>query len=113
MFVKPIGDVVDNQLITSDKSYRGAINEIALKSNKTFSTILDFGNEENYVTVDIVDTSIVGTEKIIVSYEGEEEIGIQGVTCGVASKTAGVGYTIFGGAPFGASGQFKVNILII
>ena len=75
------------------------------------SAILDFGNEENYVTVDVIDTSIVGSENILVSYEGAEEVAIQGLNCGVVSKSVGVGYTIFGGAPNGASGQFTVNII--
>lgn len=77
----------------------------------TASAILDFGNEENYVTVDIADGSIVGNEKIFVSYEGAEEVALQGLNCGLLSKSVGVGYTIFGGAPNGASGQFTVNII--
>ena len=77
----------------------------------TTSAILDFGNEENYVTVDIADGSIVGNEKIFVSYEGAEEVALQGLNCGLLSKSVGVGYTIFGGAPNGASGQFTVNII--
>ena len=92
---------------------QSAIDEIVSNSSsiKNTSATLDFGNEENYVTLDISDTSIVGTEKILVSYEGAEEVGLQGMTCGVVSKTEGVGYTIFGGAPFGASGIFTVNII--
>ena len=77
----------------------------------TASAILDFGNEENYVTVDIADVSIMGGEKIFVSYEGAEEVALQGLNCGLLSKSVGVGYTIFGGAPNGASGQFTVNII--
>ena len=94
---------------------QSAIDEITNKSSsiKNATAILDFGNEENYATLDIVDTSIIGTEKILVSYEGAEEVGIQGLVCGIVSKSAGVGYTIFGGAPQGASGQFTVNIIII
>ena len=77
----------------------------------TASAILDFGNEENYVTVDIADVSIIGSEKIFVSYEGAEEVALQGLNCGLLSKSVGVGYTLFGGAPNGASGQFTVNII--
>lgn len=94
---------------------QSAIDEIVSNSSsiKNTSAVLDFGNEENYVTLDIADISIVGTEKILVSYEGAEEVGIQGLVCGVVSKSAGVGYTIFGGAPQGASGKFTVSIIII
>ena len=91
---------------------QSAIDELVRSGVATASAILDFGNEENYVTVDIADGSIVGNEKIFVSYEGAEEVALQGLNCGLLSKTVGVGYTIFGGAPNGASRQFTVNIII-
>ena len=93
---------------------QSAIDELvrtAKAPTATASAILDFGNEENYVTVDIADVSIIGSEKIFVSYEGAEEVALQGLNCGLLSKSVGVGYTIFGGAPNGASGQFTVNII--
>ena len=92
---------------------QSAIDELVRTASgvATASAILDFGNEENYVTVDIADGSIVGNEKIFVSYEGAEEVALQGLNCGLLSKSVGVGYTIFGGAPNGASGQFTVNII--
>lgn len=89
----------------------GNLKVISSSGVATASAILDFGNEENYVTVDIADVSIIGSEKIFVSYEGAEEVALQGLNCGLLSKSVGVGYTIFGGAPNGASGQFTVNII--
>lgn len=110
------GDIVIQTLSgVSDRSLgvdsNGKIKILSSTGMVGYSAILDFGNEENYVTVDVSDTSIDGNEKIIVSYEGAEEVGLQGLTCGVVSKSVGVGYTLFGGAPNGASGQFTVNII--
>ena len=110
------GDIVIQTLSgVSDRSLgvdsNGKIKILSSTGMVGYSAILDFGNEENYVTVDVSDTSIDGNEKIIVFYEGAEEVGLQGLTCGVVSKSVGVGYTLFGGAPNGASGQFTVNII--
>lgn len=95
---------------------QSAIDELATTPSSSVSTNsanLTFDNEENYVELFISDTTITGTETIIISYEGSEDIAIQGLNCGVVSKSKGLGYTIFGGAPNGASGTYKVNIIKI
>ena len=79
-------------------------------SRVTTSTI-NFGTEDTYVTKDVVDAAILSTSVIQVIVLDEDFI-LQRVRCGILSINNGVGYTIWGLAPDGATGICNINILI-
>ena len=74
-------------------------------------TTLNFGVEDTYIETIISDTNIQATSAIQVIITDSDFI-LQDVHAGVLSVTAGVGYTIWGQAPNGATGNCSVNILI-
>jgi len=73
---------------------------------------IDFGNSAYSKSITIADTTAVATDMLLLSIVdggtmSAEEAAIQGVT--LSSKTtAGVGFTIYAGAPNGARGILKV-----
>jgi hypothetical protein len=79
--------------------------------SRTLTTTINFGVEDTYVTKDIVDAAIL-TASVIQVIVLDEDFIVQGVSCGVLSISNGVGYTIWGFAPNGATGICNINILI-
>ena len=79
--------------------------------SRTTSTTINFGVEDTYVTKDITDAAILTVSAIQVIVLDEDFI-VQNVSCGVLSINNGVGYTIWGLAPNGATGICNINILI-
>ena len=79
--------------------------------SRTTATTINFGVEDTYVTKDIVDAAILSTSVIQIIVLNEDFI-VQRVRCGVLSISNGVGYTIWGLAPDGATGVCNINILI-
>jgi hypothetical protein len=74
---------------------------------KTTQTI-DFLDEQNQVELVIVDATIT-TNTIINIRHSSEDLALQNVNFYVV-KNIGVGYSIFGVAPHGASGQYQIEI---
>jgi hypothetical protein len=78
---------------------------------RTLATTINFGVEDTYVTKDIIDAAIA-TASVIQVIVLDEDFIVQRVRCGVLSISNGVGYTIWGLAPDGATGICNINILI-
>lgn len=83
---------------------------VTTSSPRTASVNLDFANEQNEAIQTVSDTSIT-TKTIIHVIHSDEDLGLQGVTFTVA-KNVGIGYTVTGYAPEGASGQYTVTAVI-
>ena len=79
--------------------------------SRTTTTTINFGVEDTYVTKDIMDAAISSSSVIQVIILDEDFI-VQCVQCGILSISNGVGYTIWGLAPNGATGNCNINILI-
>ena len=79
--------------------------------SRVVNSSINFNNEDTYVTLDIIDPSILSTNTIIIQPLGED-YALQRVVCGVISINSGSDYTIFAEAPDGASGIMSINILI-
>ena len=79
--------------------------------SRTTASTINFGTEDTYVEATIIDTNILATSAIQVIVTDSDFI-LQRVQVGVLSITAGVGYTIWGIAPEGATGNCSINILI-
>ena len=68
-----------------------------------------FSAEDTYVTRDVAYLALAADDVVTVSLSGSEEAAIQGVTVGVLSQTAGVGFTMWASAPDGATGTYTVH----
>jgi hypothetical protein len=79
--------------------------------SRTVTSTINFGVEDTYVTKDITDAAILSSSVIQIIILDEDFI-VQHVRCGVLSINNGVGYTIWGLAPDGATGVCNINILI-
>lgn len=75
-------------------------------------TSIEFVSEDTYVTREVAYLALLSDDVITVSLAGSEEAAIQGITVGLLSQTAGVGFTIWGSAPDGATGTYTVNCTI-
>ena len=69
---------------------------------------IDFLDEQNQVELIVVDSTVTANTIINVRH-ASEDLALQGVTFYVV-KNIGAGYSIFGVAPNGASGQYQIQI---
>lgn len=79
-------------------------------SAKSATVSIDFGSEKNSTQSVVVDTTITASNIFSVLHTSED-LALQGVSF-YAIGNPGVGFTVFGFAPNGASGQYSVTVLI-
>ena len=109
------GSASSTSFLRGDSTWATIMSSSGVGGTGTFSAFsfsLDFGNQNNVASTVVVDSSATSTTKIFFTHTSEE-MAIQGVQCYVSSLTPGVGYTITGVTPFGASGSHVVQALII
>lgn len=99
-------------------AWNGSANNFVLADGSTipkinkYSTTIDFGNEQNEAFTVVSDTSLTSSSVYTVEHS-QEELALQGVNFYVTSLTVGVGYTIVGIAPNGASGVYPITSIKI
>jgi hypothetical protein len=77
------------------------------------AAVLNFGSNQTYTTTEVVYPSLTATHIIWVQYTSRlEDVAVCEQTCGIISRTPGVGFTIFGRAPSGAIGTFDVQCIL-
>ena len=80
-------------------------------SARLSSSIIDFGEEQNYVAKTVLDSAI--TSKSVVSVIVDNiDLALQCVSFHAENIVAGIGYDLVGIAPYGASGNYTISILI-
>jgi hypothetical protein len=79
----------------------------------TLNTTIDFGTSGGYKTVSVAYPEMTLTKVLQVFFTSKmEEVAIQDIKCGEASRAAGVGFDIYGFAKDGATGVYSVRIII-
>ena len=74
------------------------------------SVVVDFGDEGNSLSVSVSDSSTTALAVFVVNMF-DEDLALQGVTFQVRDIIPGVGYTLYGYAPVGASGSYTVQVI--
>lgn len=77
----------------------------------TIQAQITFPNESNYEEIIVSDVLILANSKLFPSLVGDEELAIQGITCGVKSVSLGSA-VIFAGTENGATGTYNLNIMV-
>jgi hypothetical protein len=99
---------IDSTGITfSDGSHLGTAAPTAVVATAT----LDFGTEDHTAYTAVPYPALGATDRVACTLFGEDAI-VQELVVGVVSETPGVGFTIVGQAPNGASGNVQVRCLI-
>ena len=80
-------------------------------STRVSQRTIDFGSEKNSATLQVSDASIT-SNTIGIVLVSDEDLHIQGVQFDISDLVAGIGYTLRGFAPDGASGEYSVNVLL-
>jgi len=79
----------------------------------TLNTTIDFGTSGGYKTVSVPYANMTDTKVLQVFFTSKlEEVAIQDIKCGEASRTTGVGFDIYGFAKDGATGVYDVRIIV-
>ena len=79
----------------------------------TLNDTIDFGTSGGYKTKTIAYPAMTLSKVLQVFFTSKlEEVAIQDIKCGEASRSAGVGFDIYGFAKDGATGVYDVRIII-
>ena len=103
-----ISDVV-TAIGTEIKSVRASIG--ASSGGVSIQETITFPDENNYVEKTVTNENIKTTSIIVASFQGDEEVAIQAITCGVKSVSSG-SCVLWAGTPHGATGTYTINLII-